>query len=115
MTKRTKFTESHDSAARSVGYEGEREIRNYTVVERLCRWCGRGYSEHIPPPSDAFCVDKEGRARHTTFEWSAPPVERPWFCADCGRRRMMPIGFPPIAPCRCGNKNWQLCAEDDIE
>jgi hypothetical protein len=26
MTKRTKFTESHDSAARSVGYEGAREM-----------------------------------------------------------------------------------------
>jgi hypothetical protein len=40
-------------------------------------------------------------------------TERLWFCEDCGRRRRMPAGFPPVAVCRGGHKNWQLCAEDD--
>jgi hypothetical protein len=35
-----------------------------------------------------------------------------WFCEDCGHRRSIPVGFQPVAPCACGEKNWQLVKDD---
>lgn len=37
MTNHAKFTESHDSAARSVGYEGAKEIRPRDEANALIR------------------------------------------------------------------------------